>query len=683
MKIITFDKTAVFMNLFKFPLVRVTIGLIAGILAGFYFSPNVQFGLLVILCGFSMFLLAYFLTERKIINPVFLGIAVFVLSVGIGVFTQTIHNDRHSKKHYFHHISDKEQIINLTLTSKLKPNIHNYRYYADINSVDNQQIKGKVLLHINKNFHSQEPEIGATFLIYSKIIPITFAKNPNQFDYGKYLEKQKVYAQIYTYSVTSKQLKTRKTIFYYTHKIRTKIIEHLRKSAFSEKELAVFHALILGQKQDISPDILQAYQYAGAIHILSVSGLHVGYIYVFLSFILQAFPNHKKGRIYKLFVLLCALWSFAMLAGMTPAIVRAVTMFSFILVGRFTNRNTNVIYTLLVSILFILICDPSFLFDVGFQLSYLALFFIVWAKPILDKFYVPKNKITKYIWDVATVSFSAQMGVLPLSLYYFNQFPTLFIITNLLVLLPLSFFMIYGVFVSVLAFFRITNFYMSKVMEFGIKYINEVSIQIAKFESFVFTDISFNVFMLMAWYLFIFSFFVWIDKQKFINLVSVLTSILILQFVYISKEIEQKNSSEFIIFNKNKATLLALRTAKKITFFTDDFSSDDFLRKGYEIGSFSRITKTDSLHNFYYFNQKKIMIIDNTAVHNENLSPDIVILIGSPKINLERFFQNNHPEIVIADASNYKSRIELWKKTCKKEKIQFHSTYENGFYRIE
>jgi len=668
---------------FKFPLVRVLLCFVFGLLLGFYFIPNIPFGLLVILCGFILFLLAYFLTEKKIIVPVFFGITALILSVGIGVFTQIIHNDLHSKKHYFHQISNKEQNINLTLVSKLKPNANYHRYYAEVNSVDARQSKGKILLSIRKDFHLGEPEIGAKFSAYSKIIPNSVVKNPNQFDYGKYIEKQKVYAQIYIDSIGVRQLETQETIVHYTHKIRAKIINNLRKSGFSEEELAVFHALILGQKQDISPEILQAYQYAGAIHILSVSGLHVGYIYVFLSVVLLVFPNDKKGRWFKLLTLLCGLWGFALLVGMAPAIVRAVTMFSFVLVGRFMDRNSNIIHTLLVSMLFVLISDPSFLFDVGFQLSYLALFFIVWTKPMLDKFYVPKNRITKYIWDVATVSFSAQIGVLPLSLYYFNQFPTLFIITNLLVLLPLSFFMIYGVFVAVFSFLGITNFYMSKVMEFGIKYINEVSIQVAKFENLVFTDISFNVFMLITWYLFIFSFFVWISKRKFINLTLVLTSVLILQFVYISKEIERKKSSEFIVFNKNNSTLLAERNGRKIHFFANDFSSNDFLQKGYALGSFGEITKTDSLRNFYYFNRKKIMIIDNNTAYNERLSPDIVVLASSPKINLERFFQNNRPKIVIADASNYKSYIELWRKTCEKEKIRFHSTYENGFYKIE
>jgi len=670
------------MNPLKFPLVRVALCFVIGLLIGFYFNPSLKVGLLLILCGWGLLFFFYFLTEKKKTNSIFFGISVIIISLVIGIFTQVLHNDLLNQKHYVHHISDKEQSINLTLVSKLRPNATNYRYYAEVNSLDDQKSNGKILISINKDFYTKEPEIGTIFEVFSKIIPNSIAKNPNQFDYGKYLEKQKVYTQVYTDSISIQKLETKKTIEYYTYKIRTKIIDNLRKSGFSEDELAVFHALILGQQQDISPEILQSYQYAGAIHILSVSGLHVAYIYGFLNVVLLIFPNHKRGKLFKLFVLLFSLWSFALLAGMAPAIVRAVTMFSFVSIGRFINRNTNIIYTLLISMLFILVCDPSFLFDVGFQLSYLALFFIVWTKPMFDKIYVPKNKLKKYIWDVVTVSFAAQIGVLPLSLYYFGQFPTLFMITNLLILFPLSFFMIYGVIIAVLAFLGISWFYTSKIMEFGITYINQVSIQVAKLEDFVLTDISFNLLFLTTWYLLIFSFFIWFNKRKFTNLVSVLSSVIILQLAYLYKEIELRNSSEFIVFNKNKATLLAERKADAITFYTNNFSTEDYIVKSYKTGSFSKFIKSDSLNNFYYFNKKKIMILDNDAVYDENLFPDIVILTSSPKINLDRFLQNNRPEIVIADASNYKSYIELFQKTCQKHKIRFHTTYENGFYKI-
>lgn len=668
------------MNLLKFPLVKVTIGFVIGILTAFYSDFELVSGTIGAVCGFLLFILAYFYSKKKL----FFGISVFVFSVGLGVFTWVLHNDILHKNHYFHKISDQKQVVNLTLYSKLKPNTYNHRYYAKVNSVDGQKSSGTVLIGISKDLYPNEPEIGTNFEVFSKVIPNSIPKNPNQFDYGKYLEKQKVYAQVYTDSTNIRKLKTDKTLYYYTYKIRNRILDNLQKSGFSEGELTILHALILGQKQDISPEILQTYQYAGAVHILSVSGLHVAYIYLFLNFVLKFIPNHKRGKRLKLFILLLSLWSFVLLAGMSPAIVRAVTMFSFVSVGAFLTRNTNIIYTLLVSMLIILLCNPSFLFDVGFQFSYLALFFIVWTKPMMDKFHTPTNKIKKYVWDIVTVSLAAQIGVLPLSLYYFNQFPTLFIITNLFVLFPLSVFMVYGVMLSVLALFGITNFYLSKIMEYGIKYINEVTFRVANFEDFVFRDVSFNVCMLVGWYVVIFSFFVWLKNRKYQSLIAVFSGILLLQTIYIFNKIEIKNSDEFIVFNKNRTTLLSDRKTSEISVFTNDsVSENDYLLKSYSVGSFSKIVKTDSLQNFYFSNGKKIMMIDSASDYNEKLFPDVILLIGSPKINLERFLQNHKPEIIVADASNYKSYVQLWRQTCQKHKIRFHSTYENGFYRIE
>ena len=667
------------MGVLQFPVVKVAIGFVIGLLAALYFDFGLIIGISGVSCCFFLFMLTYFFWQKKIV----FGVSVILFAIGIGIFTHTLHNDILHKNHYLHKISNKNQIVNLTLDIKLKPNAYNYRYYAKINSIDNQKSIGTVLVNFPKDIYSKELEIGTNLEVFSKIFLNSIPKNPSQFDYGKYLEKQKVYAQIYTDSTNVRQLHTQKTVNYYTYKIRHRILDNFRKSGFSEDELTIFHALILGQQQDISPEILQAYQHAGAVHILSVSGLHVAYIYLFLNFILKFIPNHKRGKLIKLSILLLSLWAFALLAGMAPAIVRAVTMFSFVSFGAFLTRNTNIIYTLLISMLFILLCNPSFLFDVGFQLSYLALFFIVWTKPMMDKWYNPTNKIKKYIWDIITVSLSAQIGVLPLSLYYFNQFPTLFIITNLLVLFPLSIFMIYGVILSILALFGFTNFYLSKIMEYGIWYINQVSFQVAKFESFVFKEVSFNVYMLLGWYCVVFSFFIWIENRRFSSITAFFFSVLVLQTVYIYNRFEVKNVDEFMVFNKNKTTLLSERKSKEVSVFTNDsITEKDYLIRSYKIGSFSKIIKTDSLQNLYFSNGKKILLIDNFIDYNEGLSPDIVLLVGSPKLNLDRFLKEHNPEIIVADASNYKSYIQLWKQTCEKHKIKFHSTYEDGFFKI-
>jgi competence protein ComEC len=161
-----------------------------------------------------------------------------------------------------------------------------------------------------------------------------------------------------------------------------------------------------------------------------VSGLHIGLILLFVTFVLKPIPNNKKGSVLKLIITLSSLWLFGILAGLAPSVVRSVTMFSFVAIGQHLRRSVNIYHTLLVSILLILLVQPSFLFDVGFQLSYLALFFILWFQPLLSRLWKPKNKISNYFWDILSVSFAAQIGTIPLSLYYFHQFPGLFFITN-------------------------------------------------------------------------------------------------------------------------------------------------------------------------------------------------------------------------------------------------------------
>jgi competence protein ComEC len=223
-------------------------------------------------------------------------------------------------------------------------------------------------------------------------------------------------------------------LFYFASLIRNRIIRNLEKNHFHKTELSVVVALILGQQQDISPEIVRDYQYAGAVHVLSVSGLHVGFILLFITFLLKPIPNSRRGAFVKLITVILFLWAFGLLAGFAPSVVRSVTMFSFVAIGMYLRRSVNIYNTLAISALLILLFQPSFLMDVGFQLSYVALFFIVWLQPLLASIWIPKNKIVQFFWDIITVSFAAQIGTFPMSIYYFHQFPGLFFITNLVIL---------------------------------------------------------------------------------------------------------------------------------------------------------------------------------------------------------------------------------------------------------
>ena len=573
------------------------------------------------------------------------------------------------------------------MREKLKGTASINKYIGLVKRLDNKECSGKMLVQIPKALVNSRIQIGSKIQITGKVISNKKSLNPNQFDYGKYLNNKSIFAQIYANTNSIKiSDKIDRNIWYYSDHLRNKIIANLEKNNFSKDELQVVSALILGQQQDISKEILKDYQYAGAIHILSVSGLHVGFILLFITFLLKPLPKNKLGNTTRLFTLIIGLWGFALLAGLSPSVVRSVTMFSFVAVGMYLKRSTNIFHTLLVSMFLILFFQPSFLFDVGFQLSYLSLFFILWLQPLLSNIWTPKNKIVNYFWEILTVSFAAQIGAFPLSIFYFHQFPGLFFITNLIIIPFLILIMGLGVLVMVLAVFNFVPMITMKSLEFCIYFLNKIINWVASFEQFIIKDIPINWQTLFCLYLLIISVIVLFKKPTYPKIVVALFSLLLLQSTQLITRWEIQNQYEWIVFNSWKNTLITERNGNEVAVYGNDsitnkIASNSSL-KSYLIANNSKVSSTNKIQNLYYFKDKKILVIDSLGIYSKEINPDIIILRQSPKINLERLIEINHPKLIIADASNFKTTIQLWKSICIKKKIPFHATAEKGFYSV-
>ena len=569
------------------------------------------------------------------------------------------------------------------LREKLKSNAYNNRYIAEVIQLNRKPCSGKLLVNLKHNDSDLSFPIGTNLQITSRLLKHQEPKNPDQFDYGKYLAHKSILAQIYVGPGDVKMgRQINKDIFYYSDRLRNRILANLEKNLFNPTELAVIAALILGQQQDISADIIQDYQFAGAIHILSVSGLHVGFILMFLTFLLRFLPNTKWSRRLKLLAIIVSLWGFAVLAGLSPSVIRSVTMFSFVAVGMHLKRRTDIFHTLLVSILLILLVEPSFLFDVGFQLSYTALFFILWLQPMLSEVWQPQNKIANYFWQILTVSFAAQIGTLPLSVYYFHQFPGLFFVTNLVVIPFLSVIMALGVVVMVPAAFGYVPLLLVKPLEWSIAILNKVIHYVASFESFIISDISLNRYLMLALYLLVIGLVLWLRKPDFRKTVFVLGALIVFQCCYFGTQWTYETQSEWIVFNVKKSSAVAERSGKKITVYSNDKIEKNKTLQTYAVANFSTINAVKPLVNTAFFNNKKILVLDSIGAYPVACNPDVLLLTQSPKINLERLLQTCKPEIIVADASNYKSYVKIWEATCRKQKIPFHATAEKGYFKL-
>lgn len=677
------------MKVLDFPLAKITISFLFGILVSYYCLSSIQVSFISLGICAVLFCISFFLSKKNKKNNLIFGISSAFISLSTGICVLLIHTDTFDKTNYTHSKTafEKPQFMTFTLREKLKSNDYNDRYVGLINTINNKIYSGKIIVNIQKDSAQNPLIIGNIIKVKTALQRTSSSKNPNQFDYAKYLADKQIYAQVYCKKSEIKISQTiKKDIWYYSSRLHATILKNLESAHFNKDEMNVALALILGQQQEISADIIKDYQYSGATHVLSVSGLHVGFIMLFIMFVLKPVPNTRKGSAIKLFSILISLAGFAVISGLSPSVLRSVVMFSFVAIGNHLRRSGNIYHTLLVSILLILLFEPYFLFDVGFQLSYLALFFIVWLQPILKKIWSPKNKISIYIWDALTVSFAAQIGTLPLCLYYFHQFPGLFFVTNIIILPVLSFIMIAGIIVMIFAVFKSPPEILVYLFEKSIFILNQMIHYVASFESFVIQDISFNFYYLVTLYFVIISAIIWSKKPSYIKLIAVFASIILLQLSFIYTKKETADQKELIVYNTKKSTLISKRFGSNITLFTNDTTGDKSSKNNafnsYLVGNFSVLNKSQQIRNVLFFNGKKISIIDSTGVYENKIQPDILILTQSPKINMDRILIELRPKIIIADGTNTYAIQKKWKLSCEKKNIPFHATAEKGFYRL-
>ncbi|MGL2993178.1 ComEC/Rec2 family competence protein [Flavobacterium sp. TSSA_36] len=678
------------MNLLRFPLIKFTIGLLLGLVLAYEVSFSLVFSLRLAAFSALIFCVAYWWVIRKETNHWFFDGSVFWTSMVLGVNLMALHTQTNQPSHYYQDpsIFKKTHQIEVVITEKWKSNTFSDRYIAAVQCISNRPQKGLLLLHIHKKTKAIPVKVGSRLRFNSLVMPNTLNKNPYQFDYSRYLKNKQIFGQIYLNPEEIEyQSIPEKSVGYFAATLRQTVVENLQKSGFNAKALPVAMALILGQQQEIDPSITQDYQYAGAVHILSVSGLHIGSLVLFIHFLLGPIPNTKKGRLVKLMVSLTLLALFGILAGLAASVVRSITMFAIIAVGQYFNRSTSIYHTLMVSLLLILLFQPYFLFDVGFQLSYVALFFIVWLQPMLVRLWQPKYKIVQFFWNILTVSFAAQIGTFPLSIYYFHQFPGLFFVTNVLVLPFIGVIMFLGVVVVITAFFSTVPFWMYQPLEMGISLMNAIIHKVASFEAFIFVGIPFNGILLLVSFLMIFTVVFWIQKPTFFRLLAVIVSVILFQLSYFSIKMEFEATQEWVVLQASKQTLICERKGQQIEVVADStviktIATNKVIQQ-YATGTFSSITKVTPLNNLAYFKGNRILILDSAMVRIPGVKTDILLLTHSPKVNLERILNICQPRKVVIDGSNFKSLVALWKKTCQAKKIPFHVTSEKGYFILK
>nr|WP_298997302.1 ComEC/Rec2 family competence protein [uncultured Allomuricauda sp.] len=665
------------MRIFDFVSVKLTILLIFGIILGFYWEPPLLpiFFILIL----SLVLLAWTWRIQKLFFwPLVSSIAC------IGILITTIALGKALSNHYSHFPIEKTGVWQLKITEVLKPNPYQQRYIARVNVFEEKQCTGKLILNIAKESLLKPFQVDDEVVLLAKLDELQSPLNPHQFDYKDYLKKQGIHHKItIAPEAVLQRKKSNHSLYGMAMKTRETIIKNLSREKFGKNEFGVIQALLVGKRDDISEETYTNYKDAGAVHILAVSGLHVGILLWLFQFLFRPLTYLPKGETIRLVCVVLLLWGYAFLAGLSPSVVRAVTMFSFLAYAQFLNRPTNSFNIIALSMFFILLMNPLVLFQVGFQMSYAAVFAIVWIYPKLQRFWFPDHFLVRKTWQLFSVSLAAQLGVLPISLFYFHQFPVLFFVSNLLIIPFLGVILGTGILTMILSLANLLPETLVIGYNYSIGIMNVIVSWVADQESFVFKEIPLDGFQMMLLYVLFISLVLVLSKPKFKSVLILSSAIIGLQLLGLRRAIHLQNSSRYLIAHSSKVSVLLHQQERHLSSYTSDSTLVEKMAIHYKIGEHLESLKNKSIGNALRINSKQIYRVDSFAVFPTKKDVDLLWLSQSPKINLERWLDSLKPKKVIMDGTNYRAYITRWKKTCEDKKIPFHDTREKGAYMFK
>ena len=645
----------------QIPFLRLLIPTIGGILFCKYISPSLNL-FFVGLIGLIIILFSFFTSKQKEYASRWLfgaGFMLFLFSLAIQYYQYRVEQVSYSfpqtNTSYIGEVLDLPQQKTRSVACEVQ-----LTYPFD----------KKVMLYLEPDSNSFALEPGDELLVWAHIQPFKNIGNPDEFDYKRFMHNKGFSGSTFAGALNwTKTGRSSKSIKAKALRVRSKVLEVYRSFDLNNDAYSFISAITLGYKADLSDDLKDAFRASGTSHVLAVSGLHVGIIYIIIISFFSFLGRRGKTFVLKqVFVLLC-LWGYVFVIGMPVSVIRAAIMLSLVSVGSILNREGLTYNTLAVAAFFILIINPFYLFDVGFQLSFVAVLSILFFQPKLSKLYTPKTNAFDYAWNLFTVSLAAQLGVFPLVFYYFGTFPTYFFITNLLVL-PFIAIIIYSAvlltFLSLLSFLNLgfIQIVYNVVVVFIQFLINTVLQIVYFFESLPFSVLEgFHISVLQVVLIFaiILSLSLFILHNRTSQLIALLVTVVLLLFTHSFSYLKEP-VNQFFVYNS--------------------YSESDM---GYMVNG-EKIALPISTNQIVAHPTATIVLLTENSfkskVSNEVLPVDFLVLASDNSFSvteLTTFFQ---PKEIVIDASIGRYSAAKIKIECEKLNIAFYDISDSGAFLV-
>ncbi|MGB1037053.1 MAG: ComEC/Rec2 family competence protein [Bacteroidia bacterium] len=639
------------------PLLRFLLPYILGIVCSGFFEKGAKItlitgvALLVFILASHFYLIKRINRQLQMLNSVLVVVVFFILGV---LFTLGYSTSSYSESF---REGDYDNVL-VRVTSQPKVSEKSIGCEASILRVKKDsnitRTQGLAQLYFQKDSISSSIRYGDYLWVNCNLAQIESPKNPYQFNFKSYYANKNIYHQGFVKSSHWEFTGENEGNFLYRlsyawqEKLKVLFDRHFRDQSIK----GVAEALVFGYKEDLDDDWMDAFSKTGTIHVLAVSGLHVGIIFILLSFVLGLKRSKGTSLLIKSIIAVSVLFLYCLLTGFAPSVSRASLMFSTVILAKAFNRNSNIYNTLCFAAIVLLLINPFSIYNVGFQFSFLAVIGIVYYKDKFRSLWPQSTWLSDKIVTLLSVSVAAQITTFPLGLYYFHQYPNLFMISNLIVIPCITIVLYAGVLFSILGLFNdFIAEWLSSFMEVYISFIAQVVHFIQDIPYAFFENVHITFTQMLLLYGFIIAYTVTLVhkwKTGFVFMLLVFGGFIYSDWSYES----DKNHSEVICFDQRNETILGFRSGSKVSIIASEGvyaneDIDEFLIEPYLINN--RLEKHSIFpqsclqegvrlgevysngEGFLYFENNSFLLLDNLKSFVKDTLHVDVLIIGKMK----------------------------------------------------
>ena len=660
----------------RIPFFRIFLAALLGIFLDANFNPSLSAWMIVLSVFF--FILICFVKSTVIIKWKWgwiLGISLIGILVAVGGISNAL---RSNSKKVFNQLGASAVLLNIT--EGPKQGKASNRYLARVFRADSQPFEpiGTSYVYIKKTDSSN---IMPGDVLLSLSIPQALKKNanPGAFDFFTYAKRNGIaFTMMLEPSQFIKLVQANANSKGWIYTIREKILTIIKKHIKSKQNAGLAEAMLIGYREDLDKELLNAYTNTGVVHIIAISGLHLGLIFMLMDLLIRSMAGRKRAAWAGLFISLPLLWSFAILTGSSASVIRSAIMFSFIIVGKAIGRKSNGMNSLLGSAFIMLLWNPDLRFDLGFQLSYAAVASILLFDQKIKKLVFFKNKSALYLWSMVSITLAAQVLTTPLVIAHFHRFPTLFLFTNLVAVPLSSIVLVLEIFLCMVHPFDGIAAGLGAVINTLIQLMNEHVLLMGNIPFGMIDKIQISNAMMFfvclyaaAWYC------LFTSPNRLVFGYLVLLG-LVLPVVHLMENIQINKTTEIHVLNSYGAATIIHRHGQYGTLI----ASADFLenkKKTKELLGQTGIALGIEHWKIQSFPNDPVMISLQQA---KEIKPWILLCHAKSISLIHLKDEINKETLILADASTPVWKIKQWEKEAQKLHLRFKSIPEEGPHTI-